>query len=225
MTLGFEERKSDSPYIETVTRGWTESEGSVIRPAEVHWHMVFTRHEGRFHPFVVGSPKTAGIASWTSGAEILWIKFKLGAFMPHLTARQYVDTETRLPDASGGSFWLKGSAWEFPKYDNVETFVMRLVREGVLVLDPVVRSALQDGFRDVPSRTLRHRFLQATGLSQNYIRQFERAQRAAALLQKGVSIVDSVYQAGYFDQPHLTKAIKQFFGHTPAQLIHMNQSG
>jgi hypothetical protein len=221
MTLIYEERVSDSPYIETVTRGWTESDGSVIRPADVHWHMVFARHKGRFHPFVVGSPKTAGTASWTAGAEVLWIKFKLGAFMPHLAAKHYVDTETLLPDASNRSFWLKGSAWEFPDYDNVEGFVKRLVREAVLVLDPVVRSALQDQSPPVAPRTLRHRFLQATGLSQNHIRQFARAQRAVGLLRQGVSIVDTVYQAGYFDQPHLTRALKQFFGHTPAQLIHL----
>jgi hypothetical protein len=36
--MGFrsEARESDSPYIETVTRGWTEDSGSVIRPAESH---------------------------------------------------------------------------------------------------------------------------------------------------------------------------------------------
>lgn len=224
MTLIYEERISDSPYIETITRGWTESDGSVIRPAEVHWHMVFAKHEGRYHPFVVGSPKTAGIASWSAGTEVLWIKFKLGAFMPHLAARNYVDTETLLPDASSRAFWLKGAAWEFPDYDNVETFVQRLVHEDVLVLDPVVRSALQDQRPDLSPRTIRHRFLQATGLSQNHIRQFERAQRAVALLQEGVSIVDTTYQAGYFDQPHLTRALKQFFGYTPAQMIQMNTS-
>lgn len=223
MSLIYEERNPDSPYIETITRGWTESDGSAIRPAEVHWHMVFARHEGRLHPFVVGSPKTAGIASWTAGAEVLWIKFRLGAFMPHLAARNYVDSETLLPDASSKSFWLKGAAWQFPDYDNVETFVERLVRDDVLVLDPVVRSALEDQLPDISPRTVRHRFLQATGLSQNHIRQFERAQRAAALLQQGVSIVDTVYQAGYFDQPHLTRALKQFFGYTPAQMIQISK--
>jgi hypothetical protein len=120
--------------------------------------MVFANHKGRFHPFVVGSPKAAGILSWTAGTEVLWIKFRLGAFMPHLAARNYVDTETLLPDASSRTFWLKGSAWEFPDYDNVETFVQRLVHEDVLILDPVVRSALQDQRPDLSPRTIRHLF-------------------------------------------------------------------
>ena len=223
MTLLFEERSSDSPYIETITQGRTVSDGSSIRPAEINWHLVFVRENGRTHPLVVGPLTTAGVASWGEGAEILWIKFKIGTFMPHLPARDFLNGETNLPGAASQSFWLKGSAWQFPDYENVETFVNRLVREEVLVCDPVVNAALQDQLPEVSLRTVRHRFLQATGLTRNHIRQFERAQRAAALLKQGVSILDTVYEAGYFDQPHLTRALKQFIGYTPAQIIRMSR--
>jgi methylphosphotriester-DNA--protein-cysteine methyltransferase len=73
------------------------------------------------------------------------------------------------------------------------------------------------------SRTVRYRFLRSTGLTQSYIRQFERAQRAEALLKQGVAILDTVHELGYFDQPHLTRSLKQFVGYTPAQIIRMNQ--
>jgi methylphosphotriester-DNA--protein-cysteine methyltransferase len=62
-------------------------------------------------------------------------------------------------------------------------------------------------------------------LTQSYIRQVERAQRAAALLQQGVPIFDTVYEAGYFDQPHLTKSLKRAIGHTPAQIIRSSKTG
>ena len=219
MSIISEERSSDSPYIETVMRGWTVSNGSTIRPAEINWHMVFAKHNGSVHPLVVGPLTTAGIAAWGEGAEILWIKFKLGAFMPHLPTKDNLNTETSLPDASSKSFWLKGAVHQFPNYDNIETFVDRLVREDVLVHDPVVNAALGDQLPEMSSRTVRHRFLRATGLTQSHIRQFERAQRAEALLRQGVSILDTVFEAGYFDQPHLTRSLKQFIGHTPAQII------
>jgi len=219
----YEDRLSDSPYIEMVSRGWTEGEGSTIRPAECSWHMVFVRYRGSLHPIVVGPLTTSGVVSFTEGAEILWLKFKLGAFMPHLPVRRYLDVETVLPGAAGRSFWLKGSAWQFPDYDNVETFVARLVREEILVRDPVVKAVLQDRPPDLSPRTVRHRFLQATGLTHTHIRQVERAQRAEALLQQGLSILDTVYEAGYFDQAHLTRSLKQWIGHTPAQIIRMNQ--
>jgi methylphosphotriester-DNA--protein-cysteine methyltransferase len=67
---------------------------------------------------------------------------------------------------------------------------------------------------------VRHRFLQATGLTQGHIRQVERAKRAAELLRQGSSISDTVYEAGYFDQPHLTRSLKRWIGSTPAQLVH-----
>jgi methylphosphotriester-DNA--protein-cysteine methyltransferase len=72
------------------------------------------------------------------------------------------------------------------------------------------------------ARTVRHRFLRATGLTQSHIRQFERAQRAEALLKQGVSILDTVHELGYFDQPHLTRSLKQFIGYTPAQIIRLS---
>lgn len=224
MSIVFEERASDSPYVETITHGWTASNGSTIRPAECNWHMVFVREKGRAHPLLVGPLTTAGVASWGEGAEILWIKFKLGVFMPHLPFRDCLDVETALPGAATHSFWLKGSAWRFPDYENVETFVDRLVRDDVLVHDPVVSAALQDELppQAMPARTVRHRFSRATGLTQSYIRQMKRAQQAAALLRQGVSILDTVHEAGYFDQPHLTRSLRRFIGKTPAQLSHVN---
>ena len=204
MSILHEERSSDSPYIETVTRGWTLSDGSSIRPAETNWHMVFARDasRGRAHPLVVGPLSTSGVASWGAGAEILWIKFKLGTFMPHLPARDFLDGETNLPGAASQSFWLKGSAWQFPDYDNVETFIDRLVREEVLVCDPIVSAALQDQLPEMSARTVRHRFRRAIGLSQSHIRQFERAQQPDVLLKQGISILDVVYQLGYLSRGH-----------------------
>jgi AraC-like DNA-binding protein len=223
MSLIYEERLSDSPYVETITHGWTVSEGSAIRPAELNWHMVFTRHDGSLYPLVVGPLTTAGVASWGEGAEILWIKFKLGTFMPHLPAGKFLDGENLLPESASKSFWLNGSAWQFPDFENVDTFVDRLVRNDVLVRDPVVNAALQAQLPEMSSRTVRHRFLRTTGLTHSHIRQVERAQQAAALLRQGSSILDTVYEAGYFDQPHLTRSLKQFIGYTPAQIVRMSQ--
>lgn len=67
-------------------------------------------------------------------------------------------------------------------------------------------------------RTVQYRILRSTGLSQRTIRQIERARYAAILLKQGVSILDTVYEAGYSDQPHLTRSLKHFIGHTPAEI-------
>ncbi len=225
MSIFHEQRLSDSPYVETVTHGWTMSDGSTIRPAESNWHMVFVKEHGRTHKLIVGPLSTAGVASWGEGAEILWIKFKLGVFMPHLPVRDLLDSEKSLPEAASKSFWLKSAAWELPDFENVDTFVNRLVHDETLVLDPVVEAASREQALDISPRTMRHHFLRATGLTRSRIFQMKQAQRAMTLLQQGVSILDTVHEAGYFDQPHLTRALKQFIGYTPAQIAQSNQSG
>lgn len=219
MSMIYQQRCSDSPYIETVTQGRTITDGSPTRPAEINWHMVLRRQHGDVQLLVVGPWTTAGVVTYTEGAELLWIKFKLGAFLPHLPTKDFVDVETTLPGASSQSFWLKGSAWQFPNYENVEVFINRLVREEMLVLDPIVNATLQDQLQpeQMAARTVRHRFLRATGLTRTHIRQFQRAQEAARLLAQENSILDVVDQLGYYDQPHLTRMLKRFTGKTPAQ--------
>ena len=223
MTIIYEGRLSDSPYIETITHGWTANAGSTIRPAESHWHMVFLKLNGQVQPMVVGALTSSGLVSYGEGAELLWIKFKLGTWLPHLPVKNLVNVETSLPLAASRSFWLKGSAWQFPDYENVETFVNRLVQQEILVHDPVVSAALQEQLPEMPDRTVRHRFLRTTGQTQSHIRQMQRARQAAALLEQGVSILDTVAEVGYFDQPHLTRALKRFIGYTPAQIIALNR--
>lgn len=218
MTILFEERASDSPYLATVTRGQTVGNGTSLRPAENHWHMVLRRLRGDTHLLIVGPWTTAGLISYDKDAELLWIKLKLGTYMPHLPTRGFLNSETVLPDAAKQTFWLKGSAWQFPTFENTEFFVKKLAREGVLAYDPVIGTALQGHPIELASRTVRHRFLHVTGLTQKHIRQLDRAKRAEALLQQGVSILDTVDEAGYFDQPHLTRSLKHWVGYTPAQI-------
>ncbi len=218
------ERFSESQYIETVTRGRMVSAGSTIRPASCQWHIVFVKSQGRTLAVVAGPLTSSGIVSWPEGAEVLWIKFRLGTFLPQLPTRKILDSETQLPEGAGPSFWLHGSTWQFPNYDNAETFVDRLVREDALVRDPLVNSVLNGHQHDLSSRTVRHRFLQATGLPQGHIFQIERAQRAEALLRQGKSILDTVDEAGYFDQSHLTRSLKHWIGHMPAQIAQMTKA-
>jgi AraC-like DNA-binding protein len=212
-------RVSESPYLETVEHGWTAAAGSTIRPAERHSHLVLLKQGKDIQLLVVGALPTSGVVSWGEGGELIWIKLKAGTFMPHLPAKQVVEREIPLPNASRRAFWLKGAAWEFPTFENTETFVTRLVREEILVRDPVVAAVLDDRPHDLAARTVRHRFVHATGLTQNQHYQIERAQRAAALLGAGHSILDTAYDLGYFDQPHLTRSLKQWVGYTPAQII------
>jgi len=198
--------------------GRTVDVGSLTRPAESHWHMVLSKRPDVTELLLVGPWSSAGTVHFGPDGEVLWIRFKMGVYMPHLLTRKLLNAETPLPQASGENFWLKGSAWQFPNYENADTFVNRLMRDELLALDPIVAATLKGKPPDVSPRTLRHRFLQTTGFSQNQIYQVQRAWQAEALLRQGVPILDVVESVGYYDQSHLTRSLKRFVGYTPAQI-------
>lgn len=167
---------------------------------------------------ICGPETKASLDDFAADAEVFGINFKVGTLMPHLPPGNLLNDTLKLPEASSRSFWLKGSAWQFPDYDHADTFADWLIRDGLLVRDPVVTAVLAGKTPNLSPRAVQYRFLAVTGLTQRTIGQIQRARRAAALLERGVSIHDTVYQASYCDQPHLTRALKHFMGQTPAQL-------
>ena len=138
--------------------------------------------------------------------------------MPNLRPGQLVDRALTLPQATSSSFWLDGSAWELPGPDNADVFVDRLVRAGLLVHDAVASAVLRGGAEGLSTRSVQRRVSRATGLTRGAIRQIRRAERAVELLSGGVPACDAARQAGYADQPHLTRSLKRFVGQTPAQI-------
>jgi AraC-like DNA-binding protein len=226
MDLTCEERPSDSPLVETVWRSYAERGGAFISMAEGHSGIVVTRVQGQTTLTVRGPETRATPAFGPDDAEFMGIIFRPGTFMPMLPANQLKDrNDVNLPEASGkNTFWLSGAAWQFPDWDNADTFIDWLARDGLLVHDPVVDTVLAGQPTDLSLRTEQRRFLQATGMTQNTLRQIERARYATRLLKQGLSILDTVYLAGYFDQPHLTRSLKQFIGQTPAQILDANRT-
>jgi AraC-like DNA-binding protein len=220
MFIIFDDRPSDSPFVERIWRSHSERAGTFLSIAESRWEMVVMRHKGKTTFIVRGPETTAAAMDCPAEGEWLGIRFKLGTWMPQLPARNLLDhSNAILPGATDQSFWLNGSAWEYPSYENAETFVTRLVHDGLVVVDVPVVAALQGQRREVSIRSAQRHFLQVTGMTHSTIRQIERARHATNLLQQGVSILDTVHQAGYFDQAHLTRSLKYFIGQTPAQVI------
>jgi AraC-like DNA-binding protein len=60
-------------------------------------------------------------------------------------------------------------------------------------------------------------------LTQSTIRQIERAKSAMDQLKRGVPILDVVHESGYYDQPHLTRSLKRWFGETPAEIAGLSR--
>jgi hypothetical protein len=224
MSFVFEERPSDSRFVERIWRTQSVGGGSFTSTAVSHWEMVVTKQKDVTTVTVRGPETKASLTPIPEDAEFFGIVFKHGTFMPHLPVSNLVDGAVHLPVGVRRSFWLDGSAWELPDYNNADTFVARLARQGLLVHDNVVDAVLRGDPPALSIRSVRRRFLRATGLTHGTLFQIERAHRATALLERGVSTLDTVEQAGYFDQSHLTRSLKRFIGQTPAQILRMNGS-
>ena len=219
----FEGRELDSPYIEAVWHGQAGSDYAPVCPASNRWHLLFLKQDGKVKVSVEGPLTRATPVTQPEGTEWFGVTFPPGTFLPSVSIRNLLDERAILSLAAQTSFELAGSRFQLPDYENVETFVERLAREDLLVSDETVKAVLAGHPPEMSSRTVRRRFLLATGLTYKLLSQIERANQAANLLEQGVSLLDTAYRAGYADQSHMTRSLKHFIGYTPAQIAQIRK--
>ena len=214
-----EDRASDHPFVERVWRCHTDRGDTFLSIAANNVEMVLTRLGGKSF-FTLRGPETAA-TSMDCPAEGQWvgIRFKPGVFMPRFLPGNLRDHNDVTPPATGQSFWLNGSAMEYPSFENAESLVQRLAKSGNLSRDPIVTDTLLRRPRELSLRTAQRHFLRSTGVTYARFRQIERARYATILLREGVSILDVVSRLGYFDQAHLTRSLRRFIGETPAKIM------
>lgn len=186
--------------------------------ASPRWSLVFWEQRGRTYGAVQGPESTASGAPVPEESTFFGIDFALGTTMPRLPVGGLVGGHAAIPDVGRTSFWLDGSAWRLPDYENAEAFVARLAREGVVVRDPLVADVVRGAEPDLSPRTVQRRFLAATGFTRGAVRQIDRARQAAILLQQGVPACEVVNRLGYFDQAHLAHSLRRFIGRTATSL-------
>ena len=212
-------RSANSSFVEMVWHTHSERAGTFTSVAVSNWEMVITTFNGKTMITARGPETKASEADFPADVEFFGITLKLGTLMPHLPIKTLLDRQdATLPETSSHSFWLHGSAWELPTFENADVFVDRLIRQGILMRDPVIEAATQGHTPGMSIRSLQYRFLQATGLPHKTIQQIERARSAVSLLEQGTPILDTALELGYFDQAHLTNSLKRFIGETPAQI-------
>jgi hypothetical protein len=219
MALEIEHRPSDSAYVGRVWRSRSAGVEQMTSVATSTWELVFWEQHGRMF-VAAGGPETgASAAPVPDETESFGITFSHGTTMPHLPVPRLVNQHLECAHVTGSAFVLRGEEWELPSFDNAEVFVERLVREGVLVRDPLVPDAIEGELLPmIGARSVQRRVAAGTGLTLGAIRQIERAREAAVLLADGRTPLDVVHELGYYDQPHLSRSLTRFIGRTATQL-------
>jgi hypothetical protein len=219
MFITFEDRPSESPLVERIWTARSQRAGPFHSMAASECELVVTRLRGAAFLTVRGPETRATVAECPGEGEWVAIRLALGTFAPAFLPALIRDRQdVTLPDASSRSFWLNGSAWEYPTWENADTFVARLVRRGLIVREPLVQSVLRGDRAGLSLRSLQRRFVHATGLTHTAHRSIQRARYAVQLLRAGAPLADVVDRAGYFDQPHLTHACRRLIGQTPSEI-------
>ncbi len=186
--------------------------------AAVRWGLVFWEQAGRRYAAVTGPETRTGTAPVPEGASFTGIEFAVGTSLRVVPTPALVDGGIGLPDTTRRTFRLDGARWETPGPDDAEALVDRLVRAGTVIRDPLVADVLRGHHPAVSGRTVERRFRAATGLTRGAVRQVERARTAAELLAAGARAADVIAKLGYFDEPHLARALRSYVGRTAGQL-------
>jgi hypothetical protein len=216
--LTFETRPSESPWISTVWTCGSDDIATMTAVASETWGLVFWHEDGAAQAAIVGPESRTACAPVPREADFVGIQFAVGTSLRMVDTTALVDGGIELPDVTSRRFWLDGRRWSTPGPDDAELLVDRLVREGVVVRDPLVADVLQGRTPAVSARTVERRFRAATGLTRRAVAQIERVRSAATALATGASVHDVIAHHGYYDEPHLARGLRRYVGRSAQQV-------
>ncbi|MFC5139791.1 helix-turn-helix domain-containing protein [Actinomycetospora rhizophila] len=220
MGLVFDAVTGDIPLVQRVWTAHCDAETGFTSVAKSTSMIAFARTAGGTTVHLRGPETRATALGCPEGSEFFGVELQLGAFVPLFRPVGLADlNDVVLPTLPGGRFVLDKEDWEMPTPQNVDVFVARLLRAGLLRRDPLVED-IRHGERPPPvsERTAQLRFRRAVGISRRKLVSIEQARHVARLLAAGGSIADAVTAGGYYDQPQLARAMRWATGHTPGEL-------
>ena len=217
MTFEYEEKASQSRFVDVIWRTHDTSDGTYLAAADACWDMVFIRSVHGNRALLSGPSSTITPVPYRAGNRNVGIRFHRGTYLTHVPASAMVDTTESLPMPGDETFLLAGLEFPLPTYDTVDEFIADLERLDLLNDDPVAMAALRGDEPETSTRSVQRHVATSTGLSANRIRQIVRARQAAERLMLGDPILDVAHDLGYADQAHLTRHVKRLTGYTPGQ--------
>ena len=220
MGLIFNAVAGELPLVQRVWSASCDATTGFTSAAKASSMIVFARSDAGLTVHLRG-PETMGTPlTCREGWEFFGVDLRLGAYLPLYPPSGLTDlNDALLPTLPGDRILLDNRDWEMPTEQNVDVFLDRLVRAGLLIFDPLV-DEIRHGERPrgMSERIAQIRFRRAVGISHRKLVSIEQAQHAAQLLTAGRSIADVVTASGYYDQPQLARAMRWATGHTPGEL-------
>ena len=138
MGLVFDAVAGELPLVQRVWPASCDAPASFASAAKGSSMIAFARTCDRLTVHLRGPETRATQLICPAGWEFSGAELRLGAYLPLFPPSGLADlNDALLPALSCGRILLDNRDWERPAEQNVDVFVSRLVRAGLLVFDPL----------------------------------------------------------------------------------------
>jgi len=211
-------RHSPNPYIDRVWHTKNTSDGVYLATPDGSWDLIVgIGTDGSRTMMLTGQATEPAYVPYTAGTSAVVISFAAGAYLPHIKGGALLNSTESLP-VSGDNFRLAGHNFKLPTYQSAESLVEKMVQAGVLKNNSIVEASLSGKPKAASRRAVQRHFKDTTGVAQKTLQQIHQAQHAVQLLQQGKNPTQAAMDAGYTDQPHLTKSLKRIMHKKPSNV-------
>jgi hypothetical protein len=218
MTQKHMRRSSPHQWIDTIWQTECLSDGIYSATPDGSWDLIsIEKPDGRRIVFITGQATEPVENPYEKGERSVVISFSAHVY---LATRDEVLTGSTLLflRVEGDSFILNEARFPLPTFHNAEDVVDRMVAQGLLRSDELVRGALEGKPKAASRRATQHHFKTVTGITQKNFQMIRRAQEAVKLIKMGRSAAEVAADLGYADQAHMIHSIKKLMGKLPTNL-------
>jgi hypothetical protein len=120
--------------------------------ASVNPGIGFARIGGHTAVHLRGPATRASTLSCPGDTEYFGVDFRVGAYLPRFPPASLANLRDAVLPTPDGRILLDGQDWEMPTPMNLDVFVDRLVRAGLLVVDPLIDDLRHGDVRALPER-------------------------------------------------------------------------
>ncbi len=153
--------------------------------------------------------------TWTA------IRLQPGVQLKNFPVQRFIDDFLALPANGQGQFEFEGAQLQFPHFHNAELLIKQMDELGYI--SGKIIDSKEHPKQGLSSKSYSRLVKRTTGLSPYKLLQLQRIHEALQLLKQGMSATTVAADLGFVDQAHLTRAAKQFLGHTPKELLNLPQ--
>ena len=212
-------RHSPHPLVETVWATQNITDGVYTATPDGSWDLiVLIEVDGTKSMMLTGQATKPMDVPYRADTNSVVISFVPGAYLPAYPGDALTDSFEILPNAEPDHFILAGQTFPFPTFENAEELVEAMIAAKVLLVDPVVYAAVTGNHKSLSGRATQRHFKQSTGLTRKSLEQIERAKEAVRQLQQGKKPSDVAADAGYTDQPHLSRSLQKIMRARPSDV-------